>query len=66
MTVKENLIKIIIDMDEKNIALLEDFINEITWKNIPEEEASEDEKEIFAKYKEGEEEYQGIFSIDEV
>lgn len=66
MTVKENLIKLIIDMDETNIALLEEFVNEIIWRNIPEEKATEEELEIFAKYQKGDEEYQCVFSVDEV
>lgn len=66
MTLKENLIKVIIDMDEQDLARLEQFVNEMLWQSIPEELPSQEESKIFDNYKSGVEEFQGIYSLEEI
>lgn len=51
------------DLDEPR---LEQFVSEMFWESIPEEVPSQEEAEIFEKYNAGVEEYQGIYSVDEI
>lgn len=66
MTVKESLIRQIQDMDESSLADLQEYVNRLLWENIPKEEPTEEEREIFEKYKNGDEEYACVYTMAEI
>ncbi len=57
MTIKENLIKIIIDTDESKAKELFDIISEYMWNNIEEVLPTEDEIAIISSFEKGLDDY---------
>ncbi len=64
MTVKENLIRMIIDMDDSVVKTLEEYANQLLWERIMEEEASPEEIEIFEKSRSGGSDYVPMYSLE--
>lgn len=66
MTIKENLIQLIVEMDETQVKKIEKFANQLLWDNVPEEEATPEEIEIFEMYEAGHEDYQPLYTIEDI
>lgn len=66
MTVKENLIRTIIDMDESCVTALQHYADRLLWDNIPEEIPTEEENQIFEKARQGDVAFAPCYRLEEI
>ncbi len=66
MTVKENLIRLIIEMDESTVRTIEEYVNDLLWEQIPEEKPTDEERAILEKFHSGDETYASCYDLSDV